>query len=288
MVQNSERKKLHISPWSIPLWTVFHSAPVKQPSPWYRPLALILDVGTIMAAHLSRLFSNWSSVCIKTHIWYKKSNAAWESVFADSVCLILQMSLFSLSRSLGKISLRSHCCSPLTLLQHSFFAELYKRALMALHERRGDRGFPLNFCTWLPMWPWASRDHEHHIWPWASHLTVSITFHLSLPPIPRPPKPPASTRRLIRLASASYCLAVKAISHTSPARVPQLLLLSEIPEARCSWSARHTAHQQLLWPTGSKRSPVTELCLETSREESSHKSLLLTGTPPGHTFTLRA
>lgn len=183
------------------------------------------------------------------------------------------MSLFSFSRSWGITSLRSHYCSPLTILQRSFFAEFYKRVLRALHERWGDWGFPLNFCTWLPMWPWAS------------DVTMSITFHLSVPPTPRAAKHPASTRRLIWLVSASYCLAVKAISHTTPAHVPQLLLLSEIPEARRSWSAWHTPHQVLLWPTGSKKSPITELCLETSGEESSHKSLLLTGTPPAHVLT---
>lgn len=226
-----------------------------------------------MVTYLSRLFSNWSSVCIKTHIWYKKSNAAWESAFAGSVCLILQMSLFSLSRSWGKTSLRSHYCSPLTLLQHSFFAELCKKGTEVTTSEMRRLRVPLNFCTWLPTWPWAS------------HVTMSIMLHLSLPPIPRSAQPPASTRRLIWLASASYCLAVKAISHTSPAHVLQLLLVSEIPETRCSWSAWHTAHQQLLRPTGSKRNPMTELCLEMSGQESSCKSLLLTGTPPGHTFT---
>lgn len=113
---------------------------------------------------------------------------------------------------------------------------------------------------------------------------MSITLYLSLPPIPRSAKPPAFTRRLIWLVSASYCFVVKVISHKPPARVPQLLLFSEIPEAQHSWSAWHTAHQQLLWPTGSKRSPVTEHCLETSGQESYHKNLLLRGTPPGHPF----
>lgn len=79
-------------------------------------------------------------------------------------------------------------------------------------------------------------DCECHIWPWASHLTMSITFHLSMPPIPRLVKPPTFTRRLIWLVSASYCFVVKAISHTSLC-VPQLLLFSENPEARCSWPA---------------------------------------------------
>lgn len=113
---------------------------------------------------------------------------------------------------------------------------------------------------------------------------MNIPFHLSVPPTPRAAKHPASTRRLIWWVSASYCLAVKAILHTTPAHVPHLLSLSEIPEARRSWSAWHTPppHQVLLWPTGSKKSPITELCLETSGEESPHKSLLLTGTPPAH------
>lgn len=161
------------------------------------------------------------------------------------------MSFFSLSRTWGKISLRGHYCSSLTVLQHSFLAELCKRALRALYQ---------NFSTWLLTWLLAS------------HLTMSITFHPSLPPIPRPAKPPASTGRLLYHILLSYCLEVKATSHTSPACVQQLLLLSEIPEARCSWWVWHTVQQQLLWPIRRKRSPITELCFEMSGEESSCKS----------------
>jgi len=41
-------------------------------------------------------------------------------------------------------------------------------------------------------------------------------FHFFLPPIPRPAKSPASTRRLILLLFDSHCLEVKAMSHTLP------------------------------------------------------------------------
>lgn len=75
------------------------------------------------------------------------------------------MSFFSLSRTWGKISLRGHYCSSLTVLQHSFLAELCKRALRALYQ---------NFSTWLLTWLLAS------------HLTMSITFHPSQNLLPLP------------------------------------------------------------------------------------------------------
>lgn len=142
------------------------------------------------------------------------------------LCLMLWMYLFCLSRvgekHLWKVTTVHHW-----LLQYSFFAELCKKAPREPYQRQGDQGFPLNFSTWLPMSPWVSRDHEHHV---------------------SPAKPPASTRWLIWLVPASYSFAVKPYP-THPQRMPHNFsysLKSQKPPA---------AHQPKTQPTNSCSGP---------------------------------
>lgn len=134
----------------------------------------------------------------------------------EKVCLLtrpeIYRSLFALSSSREKMSLRSNSCSAVHLCLQAVCWALWNDT----EETRGGwGGFPPNSCTWLTTWPQA----------WL--------FHLSRPPVPRPAKPPASTRWPDGLAA---CFAMPCAKGHAPYTTSMPAAASLGP-----WSPRHEA-----------------------------------------------
>lgn len=147
-------------------------------------------------------------------------------------------SLFALSSSREKMSLRSNSCSAVHLCLQAVCWALWNDT----EETRGGwGGFPPNSCTWLTTWPQA--------WYFTSHGLLFPGQQNLLPP----------PDDLMDWLPASQCPVLKAMPHTPPACLPPLLSVPEVPDMRRSWWDWHKAHHKLLWPRGGEKSPLADL-----------------------------